>query len=120
MLCSNHRDSGYVKLLSLAMHDVAIDHHAPSAPAGQEVLDALLRDPEAMGQRIGSLVDAVVDLERLERTVQRNDEVRRTFGRCKACAALCPSTRYHNAWCTSLEYKKLPASRLLQCGLAAH
>lgn len=44
--------------------------------AGQEVLEVLLQDPEAMGQRIGSLVDAVVDLDRLERTVQRNDEVR--------------------------------------------
>jgi hypothetical protein len=73
-----------------------------------------------MGQRIGSLVDAVVDLKRLERTVQRNDEVCHTVGRCKACATMCPSTRYHNAWCTSLEYKKLLASRLLQSGLAAH
>jgi hypothetical protein len=39
------------------------------------VLAAILQDPEATGQRIGSLVDAVVDIRRLERTVPRNDEV---------------------------------------------
>lgn len=43
--------------------------------AGQEVLQAMLQDPEATGKHIGSLVDAVVDTRRLQRTVARNDEV---------------------------------------------
>lgn len=42
---------------------------------GQEVLEALLHDPVARGQQIGSFVDAVTDPTRLERTVARNDEV---------------------------------------------
>lgn len=39
------------------------------------MLQVLLQDPVATGDRIGGLLDAVTDLERLERTVQRNDEV---------------------------------------------
>jgi len=42
---------------------------------GQELLDWLLEDPVAMGHQLGSLADAVMDLDRLERTVARNDEV---------------------------------------------
>ena len=40
-------------------------------------MDWLLRDPVSMGQQLGVLVDAVADVERLQRTVPRNDEVRR-------------------------------------------
>lgn len=50
---------------------------------GQEVLDWLLDDPVAMGQQLGSLADAVMDLDRLERTVARNDEV------CGVVSSLC-------------------------------
>lgn len=35
----------------------------------------LLSDPVVMGQQIGSLLDAVSDTRRLERSVPRNDEV---------------------------------------------
>lgn len=40
----------------------------------------LLADPAATGQHIGSLLDAVADTRRLERTVARNDEVRHEQG----------------------------------------
>jgi hypothetical protein len=43
--------------------------------AGQEVLEVFLSDPAVMGQHIGSLLDAVANTQRLERSVLRNDEV---------------------------------------------
>lgn len=44
---------------------------------GQELLEWLLQenDPVVMGKQLGSLLDAVADVDRLQRTVQRNDEV---------------------------------------------
>lgn len=42
----------------------------------QELLGWLLEDPAAMGASIGLLIDEVVDMKRLERTVARHDEVR--------------------------------------------
>jgi hypothetical protein len=44
---------------------------------GQELLGWLLQEPEAMGAAIGLLINEVVNMERLERAVARNDEVRR-------------------------------------------
>jgi len=41
----------------------------------QEVLSWLLADPVQKGLGLGLLVDGVADLQRLERTVPRNDEV---------------------------------------------
>jgi hypothetical protein len=78
------------------------------APAGQEVLEVLLQDPEAMGQRIGRLVDAVVDLQRLERTVQRNDEVGCVYffrmshigSQVSAAAGLVPPCHYSSSYCS--------------------
>jgi hypothetical protein len=47
---------------------------------GQELLESLLQDPDAAGQQLGRLLDAVADMQRLERTVARNDEVSKQQG----------------------------------------
>jgi hypothetical protein len=42
---------------------------------GQELLAWLLAEPEGTGAALGELIDEVVNMERLERAVARNDEV---------------------------------------------
>jgi hypothetical protein len=49
---------------------------------GKQMLGWLLREPQAMGQALGRMLDEVTDMERLQRAVARNDEVRCTECTC--------------------------------------
>lgn len=66
---------------SLLAFIATLDAQAGDVPlllqAGHELLQAVLvlQAPQESGRQLGSLVDAVADVERLERTVLRNDEV---------------------------------------------
>ncbi|WIA15904.1 hypothetical protein OEZ85_012653 [Tetradesmus obliquus] len=84
---------------------------------GQELLGWLLQQPEAMGAAAGQLIDAVVDMKRLERAVARNDEIM-TLERIsimhKVLAQLSPALRPENISSSATLIRNMLLSRQLQ------